>query len=1370
MTTVTELEVLFTANTGQVDQAAKKVRDQAEKIEKKPVKATITANPADALAGIGRVEATAKKLVSADTIMQVDANIKRAEADFDRTEKRLAYLRSVETELNVDADIKRAEAQLVRAEKRLDALGSARANMELDVDPADALAGMDRVESEAKRLVSHAVAVEVDAKLDRAEKNLTRIQAEVETLRAASPNVTLDADVARAETKLERAEAELRKLQGARATMEIDADTSPAGDALGDVPGIAGNAGDDAGAEFGTSIIAALGTIPIAGAVIGIGAAAAKALVGAFQDGLAQEKGRDRLQALTGIDEPATRRLASAAAEAYSRGFGESIEQNMSAVQAGVQFDLIDADASTRASSKVVEGLAGIADVLNEDVQPVARTVTTMLRAGIVDSADAAFDVLATGAREGVNVAEDLLDTFDEYSPLFARLGLQGPEALGLMSQALDGGARDADKAADALKEFQIRATDGSKASADGFKLLGLDAKEMTEQIAGGGDDARDGLEKVLTELGKMEAGADRTAAATALFGTQAEDLGDALFAMDLSSAVSELDGVNGAARKMFDTLASNDASKVEQALRNIEVAGDGVKGALAAAFAEPLGDFADWVSSNRGPLLEFFAGLVNGAIDFAQTANTAVGDFVSGPMAEMLTGFVAVVDILNGPFVGAPKHLSKLAEGMRGFDDTTDGANQKLEQMRGEFNEFADAQVALGYVHDAAMRTADAVGEVGLNADGTALDLDKLDGSNLKASKSGRKLEEQVKAAIGALDDEIAAADAAGESQGDLEGRYKSTTGALSDQLQEMGLTKKQAKALIDTYAETPSKKATQISAPGLDSTSTTMGEFRRTVEGLPTSKTVTVKVNGMADGLKLLRGAATGGHGADLAAMWGADRLNSGGQPGRYRGLVHGPGSPTSDDVAAWISRREFVTQAEAVDYYGTGVMYAMNSRRIPKALFSALGLAKGGSPGNGISGPSKALTSTLASLQVGTLPVPQILAFEAALKKATTSADKNATSATRTATALEAASEELTAAEKALAKAEKGPKSLQRAEKELAAAQRAVDPKSALGKATTTLRALESSSTKGMSKKQKAKRKKKIDDTQARVNRLEDKRNRRIDAARDVLDWEKEKNAKSVAAAENRVEKAKKDEAKAAEKNAKAQAKKTTADEKAKKASDDLTAAHKALADAARSASEAFVSKWIGAGEGLAGSVASMTEGISGGEDLIAAVETLRKLGLSEDYIQQVVVPQGEVWGVALAKEIEKGGKPTVVLLNDLVEKLDKVGEKLGVVTAVGVEKHADGGRVIGAGSATSDSVLMAASNGEYVLRTASAQALGYDTLDRVNATGRWPSAATSVVHHHTYNIRAELPGVRDMAAVVDFARSVPVAMYRLGARRG
>lgn len=57
-----------------------------------------------------------------------------------------------------------------------------------------------------------------------------------------------------------------------------------------------------------------------------------------------------------------------------------------------------------------------------------------------------------------------------------------------------------------------------------------------------------------------------RNAAAVGLFGTQAEDLGSALFALDLSTAAGQLNGVTGSSQKMFDTLADNDASKTEGA------------------------------------------------------------------------------------------------------------------------------------------------------------------------------------------------------------------------------------------------------------------------------------------------------------------------------------------------------------------------------------------------------------------------------------------------------------------------------------------------------------------------------------------------------------------------------------------------------------------------------------------------------------------------------------------------------------------------------------------------------------------------------------------------------------------------------------
>ena len=716
-----EIDVLFTADTKQIDEADKKIRETGKRTEKNPLKVDADAKPA--LESMDRVEAAAKKLVSKDTLLTVDANIERGEKSLDRVQKRLDYLRSVETTMDVKADIARAEASLSKVQRNLDGL------------------------------------------------------------------------------------------KAARATMEVDADTSEAEAAFDGVKGDAGDAGEDAGAEFGDRVIAALATIPVAGAVIGIGAAAAKALVSAFEDGLQIEVGYDRLQALTGVDEATSLRLGRAAGEAYANNFGESVESNMDATRLALQFRIIDPTSTTRDAQLVVQSLAGIADVLGQDVKPVAAAVSSMLSSGVASSAQEAFDVLAAGARNGVDRAEDLLDTFTEYPALFKRLGLSGPEALGLINQGLEAGARNSDLAADALKEFQIRATDASETSAEGFRALGLDAEDMTAKIALGGEGAREGLEQVLTALRDMEPGVDRNNAAIALFGTQAEDLGDALFAMDLSSAVAELGTVTGAAQQMFDTLAGNDASKIEQAQRNIEVAVDGIKGALAGAFSEPLGDFADWVSQNRGPLLQFFSDLVNSAIDFGVTATEAFGSFVSGPLAEVVDGIAGIVDFFNG-VEGRPKELDDLADGMRGFESSTDDAVVKLEQMRDQFNGFADGQIALGYVNDAALRTAEAVAQVGFSAEsGTAL----LSGFEVATDGTVRatgELKSQLDASAEALRAEYDAAIAAGESQDNLRGRYNSTRDALLNQLTTMGLTQEQAQALIDTVLQTPEEASTKFSS----------------------------------------------------------------------------------------------------------------------------------------------------------------------------------------------------------------------------------------------------------------------------------------------------------------------------------------------------------------------------------------------------------------------------------------------------------------------------------------------------------------------------------------------------------------------------
>ncbi|WP_082108655.1 phage tail tape measure protein [Microbacterium sp. Ag1] len=773
--TVADLELLFTANTDKVEKAEKQVLAIGKKIEANPIK--VEADAKGALGSMDRVEKAAKKLVSERAVLKLDADVSRAEKNLARAVDKLEDLHiRAKGGLDVTADVKRAEASIQRIERMLDGLKRARNAVDIEVDEEPAETGLKRFLSLFKRRTEEAG--------DEGGRSLG---------------------------------------QG------LDAATRGAGQKVGDV----------VGGDIEKTLVDALSAIPIAGGIILAGVAIGKAVTGAIQDGLAVEKNTDRLQGLTGISEADALRLGRASGEAYANNFGESIESNMDATRLALQFRILDPSATTRDAQLVVQGLAGISDALEEDVRPIAQAVTQLLSTGLARNAQEAYDLIAAGARNGLNRNEDLIDTLTEYPSLFQRLGLSGEEALGLVSQAMKGGARNSDLAADALKEFQIRATDASKLSSESFEALGFNAEEMTAKIARGGQEARDGLAEVLAKLRETEDPVLRNAAAVGLFGTQAEDLGQSLFAMDLSTAVEQLDGVAGSAQRMFDTLAGNDASRIEQAQRNIEVAADGIKGALASVFAEPLGDFATWVSQNRGPILQFFQDLVNGAIDFGISATESFGSFVAGPLAEMVDGLAGLIDFFNGA-EGRPKELDDLAEGMRGFESTTDDAVTVLEEMRGQFNEFTDPLVQLGFVNDAAVRTAEAVSQIGTAADGTA------------ASTS--LMESQTRTAVESLLAELDAAAAAGESQQNLTDRYNATTEALVAQLIQMGYTSEEARALIETYGAVPEVVDTTLQAH-TEAAQTEVNAF------LETNQQRNLRIKVIADGSSFVIPTVTGG-----------------------------------------------------------------------------------------------------------------------------------------------------------------------------------------------------------------------------------------------------------------------------------------------------------------------------------------------------------------------------------------------------------------------------------------------------------------------------------------------------------------------------
>ncbi|MFE1770265.1 phage tail tape measure protein [Streptomyces sp. NPDC059008] len=375
-------------------------------------------------------------------------------------------------------------------------------------------------------------------------------------LRVGELAATISIDDSGARTGVQRAEAALRA-SGDRMTADADRSGREAGEELGD--------GVEGGAERGGNRAAEAiqkGLKKLAAAAVGL--AIGTALVGGIGEALDQSKVPGQLQAQLGTSGPMAARYGKVAGKLYSSAVVDSVQDGAEVLKGIARAGLLPPEATEQQISTMGRRVADTAAVMGEDVSAVTRSVGQMMRTGLAKNADEAMDVLVRGTQRGGNAAEDLLDTFTEYSTQFRNMGLSGQQAMGLIQQGLKGGARDADVVADTIKEFSIEAVAGSDKVRGGFEKLGLDADKMFAAIGKGGSSATGALDKTLDTLRAVEDPIERNAIATELFGTKAEDLGAALYSLDPSSAVKALGDVKGAADGAGNAMRDNAATKVE--------------------------------------------------------------------------------------------------------------------------------------------------------------------------------------------------------------------------------------------------------------------------------------------------------------------------------------------------------------------------------------------------------------------------------------------------------------------------------------------------------------------------------------------------------------------------------------------------------------------------------------------------------------------------------------------------------------------------------------------------------------------------------------------------------------------------------------
>jgi hypothetical protein len=337
-------------------------------------------------------------------------------------------------------------------------------------------------------------------------------------------------------------------------------------------------------------------------------AGAGLAIAGGFASALENAAVGDKLAAQLGATGAYAEDLGTIAGDLYANAYGESLGDVNEALRSVIQSGAVMEDASNEQLSSVTASAMNLASAFDVDVAGASQAAGRLVQTGLAANAEEAFDIITRGFQQGADRSGDFLDVLGEYGTTFSELGLQGPQAVGLINQALAAGIPNADFAADALREMGIRGREGSDAARTALESLGLSADTYFANMRAGGPAAAHSLDVVLDTLRNTEDPAVRSAAAFELVGTQYEDLGDTILNLDPSEAAASLGTIEGAAASMGDTLNNNASTNLTTFWRSAQGAFVDLLGGQVIPIVERVASF---LSTNLGPSFATVGGIV---------------------------------------------------------------------------------------------------------------------------------------------------------------------------------------------------------------------------------------------------------------------------------------------------------------------------------------------------------------------------------------------------------------------------------------------------------------------------------------------------------------------------------------------------------------------------------------------------------------------------------------------------------------------------------------------------------------------------------------------------------------------------------------
>ena len=377
----------------------------------------------------------------------------------------------------------------------------------------------------------------------------------------------------------------------------------------------------------------------------------------------------------------------------YANNYGESFEDIANAM-ATVKQQVGELDQASLQT--LTESAFLLRDTFEYDVGESVRAASTIMEQFGTDG-ETAMNLIATGAQNGLDFSGELIDSINEYSVHFAKVGLDAEDMFAVFEAGAESGAFNLDKIGDAVKEMSIRVVDGSDTTIEGFELIGLSADEMAAKFAAGGESAKEAFTQTIEALAGIEDPLAQNQAGVDLFGTMWEDLGaDAVTALadiqsgayETSDALSQmgevkyddlgsmLEGLKRSLELLLiplgETLVPAIAAVAEQLMPVVEELLPPLSELLGTLIESVLPPIIELIEEILSPLMELVETLLPPLVELAEAIIAPLAEILGAilpPLIEVLQMFieplVELLDVILPPLMELFEALAPLIEAL---------------------------------------------------------------------------------------------------------------------------------------------------------------------------------------------------------------------------------------------------------------------------------------------------------------------------------------------------------------------------------------------------------------------------------------------------------------------------------------------------------------------------------------------------------------------------------------------------------------------------------------------------------------------------------------------------------------------------------